>query len=319
MTLAPVFVLGVRRSGTTLLRLILDRSPEIAIPDESHFIPQLAHRHRAPVDADGLVEDLRRLPTLERWGITADDVVPYLRGGMTTGEAIAAVFAAYATKKGKPRWGDKTPAYMRDLPLLERLFPEAIYVHLIRDGRDCALSFLGMPDKAATQTWAHPRDAAGFACQWSTEIRAARALGRRVGDSRYFEVRYEELVAEPGHVVQEICSFASLAFEPAMLEPGEVEPALAAKPHHRRLREPPSKGRDWRTEMSADDVSSFETVAGDLLAELGYELANPGSAHPGARARLKLTWYRSRIAAWKAAAHASQRSPFWRRRHPPVV
>ncbi len=315
MTEAAVFVLGVRRSGTTLLRVLLDRSPGIAIPDESHFVPQLAHRHPAPVDATEFVEDLRRLRTLGRWGIDVADVEPLLRSGSTTGEALAAVYRAYAAKHAKPRWGDKTPAYMRYLPLLERLFPEALFVHLIRDGRDCALSFLQMPDEAATRTWAHPESAAGFGCQWVSEIRDAQALGLRVGTSRYREVRYEDLVAEPERVVREVCEFASLSFEPAMLEPDEV--ALAEKPHHRRLVEPPSKRRDWRTEMDANEIRSFEEVAGELLAELGYGLIDPAHARPGSRARLELGWYRARITAWKAAAYANQRSPLWRRRHPP--
>jgi hypothetical protein len=317
VTAPPLIVLGVRRSGTTLLRVILDRSSAIAIPDESHFVPQLAHRHSTPVDVERFVEDLRRLRTLAGWGITADDVAPLLRERMTTGEAIGAVFAAYAAKHGKPRWGDKTPAYMRYLPLLERLFPDALYVHLIRDGRDCALSFLGMPDEAPTRTWAHPEDARGFACQWFSEIRDARALGRRVGAGRYVELRYEDLVDDPARVVEEVCGFASLPFAPAMLEPGEV--ALAAKPHHRRLTEAPSRRRDWRGEMDPKDVGSFEAVAGVLLGELGYELSDPAHARTGVRARLELASYRARIAAWKAAAYASQRSPLWRRRHPRLV
>jgi Sulfotransferase family len=316
MTPPPLFVLGVRRSGTTLLRVILDRSESIAIPDESHFVPQLAHRHRGPLSADRFADDLRRVPTLGRWGISVEDVLPRLHDGMTTGEAIGAVFAAYAAAHGKLRWGDKTPAYMRHLGLLDALFPEASYVHLIRDGRDCALSFLRLPDEAATRTWAHPEDAAGFARQWVTEIRAARELGARVGPARYLEARYEQLADEPAEVVRVVCDFASLRYAPTMLEPGAV--ALAEKPHHRRLVEPPSRQRDWRREMSESEVRAFEAVSGSALANLGYELSDPSHARAGTRARLGLGWYRARIGAWKAAAYASQRSPLWRRRHPPV-
>jgi hypothetical protein len=313
VTAPPLFILGVRRSGTTLLRVILDRSPGIAIPDESHFIPQLAHRHPTPVRTERFADDLARLRVLADWGVSLDDVVPLLHEGMTTGEAIGAVFVAYAARRGKPRWGDKTPAYMRYVDLLERVFPDARYVHLIRDGRDCALSFLGMPDEAPTRTWAHPEDVRGFACQWVSEIRAARALGRRVGAGRYLEVRYEDLVDEPAVVVERVCGFASLPFDPAMLEPQHL--ALAEKPHHRRLLEAPSRRRDWRSEMNPDDAHSFEEVAGVLLVELGYELSR--HAHPGAvRPRVELSWYRARIAAWKAAAYAMQRSPLWRHRHP---
>src|SRR5688572_368462 len=178
---APVIVLGVRRSGTTLLRVMLDRNPALAVPDESYFVPQLARRHRGTVEPASFVDDLRRLPTLAEWGLAPDAVAARLRAGMTTGEAIAAVFEAYAAERGKPRWGDKTPLYMQHLPLLERLFPDASFVHLIRDGRDAALSFLSVAEGIMTEGWGYPRDAAGFACQWATEVRAARALGERVG------------------------------------------------------------------------------------------------------------------------------------------
>ncbi len=93
----PVLVLGVRRSGTTLLRVILDRSSELAIPDESYVVPQLAHRHRGTVDPGAFVDDLRRLPRLRELGISPDDVAAAAaRPGMTTGAAIAAVFETYA-------------------------------------------------------------------------------------------------------------------------------------------------------------------------------------------------------------------------------
>ena len=88
---------------------------------------------------------------------------------------------------------------MAYLPLLDQLFPTALYVHLIRDGRDAATSFLSMPRGIVTESWAHPRSPAAFACQWRTEVEAARALGRRVG-ARYLEVRYEDLVRAPAAV-----------------------------------------------------------------------------------------------------------------------
>ena len=74
MSAPPLFVLGVSRSGTTMLRVILDRSPGIAIPDETFFVPQLAHRHRGVVDSDELLEDVRRLPRLAAWGVPLEDI-----------------------------------------------------------------------------------------------------------------------------------------------------------------------------------------------------------------------------------------------------
>lgn len=304
-----MILLGVRRSGTTLLRVMLDRNPALAVPDESYFVPQLARRHRGPVDPDAFVDDLRRLPTLLEWGVSPDAVAERLRPGLTSGEAIAAVFETYAADRGKPRWGDKTPLYMQYLPLLERLFPDARYVHLLRDGRDAALSFLAVPAGIMTESWGYPRDAAGFACQWATEVRAAHALSSRVGPSRYHELRYESLVTDPAAELRRVCGFAALDYDDDML--GYVgHTDSARKEHQRRLDEPPRAGvRDWRSEMSPADVAAFEAVAGDLLDELGYDVSTPG------RDTRRLAAYEAKTRAWRAVGVLTQRSPLWRRRH----
>lgn len=310
----PLIVLGVSRSGTTLLRVILDRSPGIAIPDESFFVPLLARRHGRTIDAGAFLDDVARIPTIRDWGLSVDDVAKRVRPGMPIGEAVAAIFEAYAAAAGKPRWGDKTPMYMRHLELLDELLPDAQYVHLIRDGRDAAVSFLQMPEGTFTRSWAHPRTPAGFACLWRKEVADARGLGRRLGASRYHEVRYEELVASPEETVRAICAFAAIPFEPAMLDyAGAVD--VSAKPHQQRLLTPPTRGvRRWREDMSADDVTAFESVAGDLLSELGYDVESGPSG--GARPALQRAWYDARLTAWNAAASIVQRSPLWRRRHP---
>ena len=310
----PLILLGVSRSGTTLLRVILDRSPGVAIPDESFFLPLLARRHGRTIDAECFLDDVSRIPTIRDWGVSVADVARRVRSGMFTGEAVAAIYEAYADAAGKPRWGDKTPMYMRHLALLEALFPNAQYVHLIRDGRDAALSFVQMPEGTFTRTWAHPRTPAQFACLWRREVADARALGRRVGEARYREVRYEELVADPESVVREICVFAAIPFEPTMLDyTGAVD--VSAKPHQQRLLTPPTSGvRSWRQDMSTEDVAAFESIAGGLLAELGYEVRS--SARWGARAAVARGWYDARLTAWNATAALVQRSPLWRRRHP---
>jgi hypothetical protein len=307
----PLLILGVRRSGTTLLRVMLDRHSQLAVPDESYFVPQLADRHLRHVDADGFLDDLRRLNTLSEWEVPLDKVRERLYDGMPTGAAIGTVYAVYAEERGKPRWGDKTPMYMQNLRLLERLFPDARFVHLIRDGRDAALSFLAMPRGIVTETWMHPRTPAEFACQWRTEVAAARRLGRRTG-TRYLEVRYEELVADVEQALRRICDFAGLEYEPGMVDyAGNVD--VSAKPHQQRLMEPPTKGvRDWRAQMSPEDVAAFEHVAGDLLRELGYETSHARDAS----GRARLAWYDARALGWRGAGFALRRSFLWRRRHP---
>jgi hypothetical protein len=292
---------------------MLDRSSQLAIPDESFFVPLLADRHLRRVDADDFADDLRRLGTVREWGVPVEEVRARLSDGMPVGSAIATVYEVYAEAQGKPRWGDKTPMYMRHLPLLRRLFPDAQYVHLIRDGRDAAVSFLSMPEGVAFETWGHPRSSADFAALWHTEIVAARGHGRAVGPGRYHEVRYEELVADPESVLRGICDFAGLPFEAGMTE--HSGSGSERRAHQQSLKVPLTPGlRDWRKELAPPDVDAFERVAGDLLRELGYET----HATPASRGRLRRVSYRARMAGWRAATFAYRRSPLWKRRHPPL-
>jgi Sulfotransferase family len=307
----PLLVLGVSRSGTTLLRVMLDRNSQLAVPDESYFVPLLADRHLLRVDRDEFLDDLRRLQTVREWAVPLDKLRARLADRTPIGRAIAAIYEVYAEQQGKRRWGDKTPMYMRHLPLLRRLFPDAQYVHLIRDGRDAAVSFLSMLDGIAFETWGHPRSPAGFAAHWRTDVEAARRLGRRVGPARYLEVRYEDLVTDTEGTLRRICAFAGLPFEPAMVDYSESE--SAEKPHQQNLKRPPTRGlRDWRAEMTAADAGEFESVAGDLLRELGYHT----DAGADVNGKLRLGAYRARMGAWRAATFAYRRSPLWRRRHP---
>jgi hypothetical protein len=159
----------------------------------------------------------------------------------------------------------------------------------------------------------HPRTPVDFACQWRTEVAAARELGHRVAP-RYLELRYEDLVADVERSLHAICDFAALEYEPAMADyAGNVD--VSAKPHQQSLTRPPTQGlRDWRTQMSPADVALFEGVAGDLLRDLDYD----ASRLPDASGRARLASYRARAVAWRGASFALRRSPLWRLRHPPL-
>src|ERR1700751_542660 len=165
---------------------------------------------------------------------------------------------------------------MQHRPLLERLFPDAVWVHLVRDGRDAALAFLELPEGFSGKTWALPRTPAQFAARWRTEILSARRLGSHVG-GRYLELRYEDLVTEPERELRRVCEHASLPWEPAMLEHANA-PDVSAMPEHRTLAQPPTPGlRDWRSQMSRTDALAFEQVAGDVLRSSDYELLEPSA------------------------------------------
>jgi hypothetical protein len=309
----PVIVLGVSRSGTTLLKEMLDASSTLAIPSESYFIPQLWDRHGSRPGVESILEDLGRLARVREWGVAVDDVRESIPARPSFAEVIGAVYGCYARARGKSRYGDKTPSYMQHLDLLERAFPGAQYVHIVRDGRDAALSFLAMRRRPRFN-WSRPRGVAGFACAWRREVAGARSFGRSLRAGRYHELRYEDLVVDPVRRLGEVCAFLRLALEPTMLDYHRgVDPAQLQD--HPRLAEPPTPGaRRWRQEMRPADIARFEAVAGDLLQELGYERAGRSSGVGRARGRLDRAAFAARAGSWRTSLALVRRSPAWRLR-----
>jgi hypothetical protein len=308
-----VVILGVSRSGTTLLKAMLDGHPALAIPTESYFLPQLWDRHGERPDRDDFVADVARLARVREWGVEPTMIRERLPASPTFAEAIQAIYRSYADTRGKPRFGDKTPSYMQRLDVVDRAFPAARYVHLIRDGRDAALSFVAMRRRPRFN-WARPRSVPGFAAQWSREVAAARAFGLGLGSRRYQELRYEELVTDTEPAMRRLCGFLGLDFDPAILEYHRaVEPERLVD--HPRLAEPPTPGvRRWRAQMGERELERFEAVAGDRLSELGYERGAHPSAPTRARGWLCRLAIDARIASWHSALRMVRRSAVWRLR-----
>ncbi len=256
---------------------MLDSNPQLAIPGESYFIVELAPKFRRRwwrrFDADAFVVDLCAHARFQQWAIPEAEVRGAVEAAAPSSfaDAIRAVYALHAHRAGKARYGDKTPNYVLQLPLLARLFPEARFVHIVRDGRDVALSVTGIDE------WG-PKRVPGAARYWSQHVNAGRTAGRMLGPARYLEVRYEDLAAAPESELRSICAFYDLPFDPAMLSYYERFDEVIApdfQPQiHQRLREPPKVVSKWRTEMTAEDRAAFEAQAGDLLAACGYEVAN---------------------------------------------
>jgi hypothetical protein len=310
----PVMVLGVSRSGTTLLKEMLDSHSQLAIPTESYFIPQLWDRHSRRFDPDAFVKDVGRLTRVKEWGVTPDDVRQRLPGYSTAADGIRAIYRSYADARGKSRYGDKTPSYMQSLDLLGRVFPDAQYVHLVRDGRDAGPSFLDMRRKPRFNL-ARPRGLGSFASQWKREVESARELGRRLGQERYHELRYEDLVREPKAELRRVASFLELDFEPGMLAYHAGVDASALQDHPLLAKPPTPNMRCWQEQLSPADAQLFEAIAGDTLSAFGYERAYPDpSARILAHAALVDASYRTRLASWRGSLVLARRSPAWRLR-----
>jgi hypothetical protein len=300
------FVVGVPRSGTTLLRLMLDSHPELVIPAETHFLPKLfraieagdarrrlpwrgppgrrlrgAAARRARHQALDLITSHRRWPD---WGLTKDELAARFDAEEPFGcaEAARAFFGLCAAKADKPRWGDKSPSYRLRMRRIASALPEARFVHVIRDGRDVALSLMDVP-------WG-PGTVAEAAEMWARDIKRTRRQAKRVG--HYMELRYEDLVAEPEERLREVAGFVDLPWDEAMLayheraeqrigefardfamRRGVTMTAAERAGQHRHTSMPPTAARTgrWRQEMGAAERSSFDGEPRALLEELGYE------------------------------------------------
>lgn len=288
---APFFIVGFQRSGTTLLRLMLDSHPELAVPLDTvglwarydAKLPEYSHLATAE-DARRMVTDLVAEERIGLWQVplTVDSVLAYRRLPGFPG-IMDAFHLAYAAARGKRAWGDKDPGNMLRLSTIVRWFPEARVLHIVRDGRDACLSHktqsFGITDELAC------------ASAWREQVWWVRRMGELMGPTRYWEVRYEDLVGEPARQLMEACAFLGIAYSPSMLEyHRSVDRAIPREKRHiwPLAGEPPradNVGR-WRTVMSPSMRVAFERRAGGLLRELGYETL-PGLPRGGHLAELR--------------------------------
>jgi hypothetical protein len=280
------FIVGASRSGTTLLRLMLDTHPEIAIPPETHFIPKLARRCQTAHDQrQCFLEMLESARNWRDFHIDIDVLGKRLQAhpefDLSTG--LQDFYRLYAERFGKRRWGDKTPLHLTHMSLIQELLPSSRFIHLIRDGRDVALSL--------RDVWFGPASIEEVPGWWISRISAARS---QLEDLRfYLEVRYEDLVLQTEVTLRRICEFAELPWHPAILsyhqraeerlaelEGDVVSPrgdrivkgAERVGIHTLTTRPPePTRVYRWRREMDETERRRFESIAGSTLRELGYE------------------------------------------------
>jgi hypothetical protein len=289
MELPPIpFIVGMTRSGTTLLREMFSSHPEVFIPDESQFLIEICRNHEKYESEEGLdlarfVSDLCHDPKFEWWGPTCEEARVVLSRASPTSfsDALRELFLCVVRQEGASRYGDKTPQVVGLLPIFADLFPEARFIHLIRDGRDVALSHLSIESGIDSVE--------EVAIVWKRQVQRGRNYGHQLGPGRYREVLYEDLIGDTEGVLRSLCTFVELEFDARMLSYYErPSKALDPEPQHASVRLPPTNRlRDWRHQMSRKDIEVFEALAGDVLVSIGYERLFPRvSARARRRARL---------------------------------
>lgn len=256
------------------MRLILNNHPEIAIPYESGFISKYYENLKNYGDlqvkknVEKLLNDILNEENLKLWDYKFSKehlLSKILKPDFSS--ILTVIYEEYCRYNKKNRWGDKSDTLLY-MDIINKLFPECQFIHIIRDGRDVALSVM-------KQKWG-PSNIVDAAQWWRDNLCLGRSMGAMLCDNRYLEIRYEDLISNIEMIVKNLCKYLNVKFSPLMLEYykniGQSVPAERLNIHY-NLNKPPDSSRifAWKKEMNKSDVEIFEKYSGNLLHDLGYE------------------------------------------------
>ncbi|WP_083918768.1 sulfotransferase family protein [Rudaea cellulosilytica] len=259
---APIFIGGAGRSGTTLLRVILDAHPRIVCGPELKVTPLIC---RLWADCQ-----FGYFSALQQHHLTEEDLARSFR------TLLMSLLEKDGMVAGKPRIAEKSPDNVFFFHHLHRLLPDSPLIHVIRDGRDVVCSLRGMNWRNAKtgELIDCARDARGAATYWVHAVQAGRAAPRQQPSlaSRYFELRYEKLISAPEQTLRPLFEFLGEAWDSRVLRHHEQQRNLAGESSAGQVSRPINARAlaRWKTDLSEADKDVVKEIAGPLLQELGY-------------------------------------------------
>jgi len=275
----PIFMIGTQRSGSNLLRLMLNQLPEVAAPHPPHILQRLMPLVPSYGDLSddanfaALVNDVCRLVELNPvpWEGVNLDRTEITRRCLERSlvAAFGAIYDSMAAARQAETWCCKSLANISYLADIERYFGgSARYVYLYRDGRDVAVSF----QKAVVGE----KHVYHIAREWSATQRLALAHRERIGARRFFSISYEDITTQPERSMRRLCDFLGYRYTPSMLNFHQTDEAMKAARSSElwgNVVNPvmSNNSRKFLTELSRPDIALFESAAGDVLDQLGYE------------------------------------------------
>ena len=288
---APVFVLGCPRSGTTVLYHMLLSAGNFAVyRAESNVFSVLQPRFGSLGNENNLRELLQYWLKSKLFHVSGLEA-PVLREKLLSechgaGDFLRILMEEIARSQGVERWADCTPDHLLYMREIKREIPDALFVHIIRDGRDVALSY-------AKQGWSYPfpwdkkrqLEVAGLYWEWI--VRRGRKYGREMGRD-YYELHFEDLVAKPGETLTALSTFVGQDLDYDRIQ--EVGIGSVSQPNSSF-----DSGGDfrpvgrWAEQMTPEQLAGFEELVGDFLKQLGYQVSTEMKPGAGA-ARLRSTY-----------------------------
>lgn len=270
----PIFIVGIPRSGTTLIRAMLSSHPRITISPETHYLSiwmrRLGHLDvGCPQGFEAFWREFVQTDQFSHLDIDPDTTRTRILGyGPVTHRTIfTGLMEGFAGKMGKPRWGEKTPRHYLHIDTLLEWFPKARVIYLVRDPRAVVSSMLATP-------WGG-RDTEISVQEW---LQCLRIMGKWEEDERVHVVAYEQLVSDPEQQLRRICRFLDEEYSPAMGDRSQADLLLEKRQGWARQAvaealKPLSQDSitKWRSNLSGYQVAVIEHLARREMLSLGYE------------------------------------------------
>lgn len=283
----PLFIIGNPRSGTTLLRLIINSHPEVCIPPESHFFLWLEKKYENWTRTDGYrnyLTDLYESTKFETWGLSRYDLESFLNKNNpeSYSELNELVYLFYANQRKKKTkiWGDKNKLWKEKLPHILKYYPNAKFIHIHRDGRDVACSYKNLNSRNIRSKYAPklPSDIESIALKWQENIQFLEAFQESVLKENFLKISYEKLLENTEEVGNSICDFLGIEAPKDGLnhlgaEKGNDEPQefLQWKEKTNEPIDLKNIGK-YKKELSKVEIDTFNSICSDELKKLGYDL-----------------------------------------------
>ncbi len=281
---SPVFVMGCHRSGTNLLYDMLLSAGGFAIyrgslPVYETLIPRFGSmEHRG--NREKLFRTWVRSKGFRRTGLDAarlsSRILDECRKG---GDFIRVVMDAVAESQGVPRWALYDPDNVLHVERLKECIPNALFLHIIRDGRDIALSLKKMGGfRPLPWDRGEARSLVTTALYWEWMVRNGREQGSRF-PSDYLEVHYEDLITQPRETLQKVGGFLDHDLDYDRIQSAGLGRLSES---NSSFREEAANGKinpleRWKTRLSRTDVAAIEAAVGECLEQNGYALSLPAA------------------------------------------
>lgn len=282
----PIFIIGNPRSGTSLLRIMLHNHSQIGIPPESHFFLWLEEKYQnwSLNQLESYLTDLYNSTKFETWQINKTDLKSFILEyePQSYAQLNSLVYYFYSREKNKhiQYWGDKNKLWKEKLTTTLNYYPNARYIHLIRDGRDVACSFRELGAKKMESRYAPklPTDISQIAEKWHTNISTIYNFQKRLNPQNTITIRYEDLLMNTESELKKICTFLKINFESNMLlfylnKKEEIEPTEFYQ-WKEKLTSPPDVNNigKYKEQLTKEEIEIFDSIAKNELKTFNYTL-----------------------------------------------